>query len=199
MPLPRFQKLPAERQQAILDHAADEFAAHGPARASINRILKAAGVSKGAFYYYFHDKDDLWLAVMHRELAPFAPEPSALPAAGSWWEAVRGIVRQAVGQLLASRRSAALLREAWRHPDPAVVERLLAPLHAWCAELLRGGQARGEVRTDLPESMLVEATLAVATAIDRWFAERWEELPPDEALALSERSLGLLEDLLRPR
>ena len=43
MPLPRFEKLDPERQDAILAAAEREFAAHGYASASFNAIIKAAG------------------------------------------------------------------------------------------------------------------------------------------------------------
>ena len=80
MPLPRFEKLPTARQQAIYDAALEELSAHGPA-ASVNRILAACAVSKGALYYYFADRDDLlrsaitdridaFLAAMRAEVRP---------------------------------------------------------------------------------------------------------------------------------
>ncbi len=200
MPLPRFEKLPEERQHAILEQAAEEFAAHGPARASVNRILKAAGISKGAFYYYFHDKDDLWLAVMHRELAPFLPgDALARLDTGDWWAGVEALMLEMLATLAAAPRAAALMREAWRHPDPAVLDRLIAPMHAWWATLLRHGQARGVVRRDLPDALLVQASFGMGTAVDRWFAEHWEGLDPAELVDLSRATLGLFSDLLRPR
>lgn len=60
MPRPRFQKLSIEKQQAILEAAAREFSAHGYEGASINKILETAQLSKGAAYYYFDDKADLF-------------------------------------------------------------------------------------------------------------------------------------------
>ena len=35
--------------------------AHGFENASLNRIIKKAGISKGAMYYYFDDKMDLYI------------------------------------------------------------------------------------------------------------------------------------------
>ena len=59
MPLPRFQNLDQLRKRAILTAAAEEFGERGFAAASYNRIIERAGISKGAMYYYFADKDDL--------------------------------------------------------------------------------------------------------------------------------------------
>src|SRR6516165_8337004 len=78
MPRPRFQRAPVEKREAVLDSAAKEFAAHGYEDASVNRILLAAGFSKGAFYYYFDDKADLAAAVLEREATRYLDILSSL-------------------------------------------------------------------------------------------------------------------------
>ncbi len=55
----RFFKLPAEKQKRILDAARKEFARVPFEEASINQIIKNAGISRGSFYTYFEDKEDL--------------------------------------------------------------------------------------------------------------------------------------------
>src|SRR5258708_9394199 len=60
MPFPRFGKLTQERRERVLDVAAQEFGDYGFEDASINRILENAKMSKGAAYYYFEDKADLF-------------------------------------------------------------------------------------------------------------------------------------------
>ena len=64
---PRFAKLAPAQQQAILGAALDEFAAHGFHDASLNRIIDAAGISKGSMYYYFDGKEDLFAHVTRVE------------------------------------------------------------------------------------------------------------------------------------
>ena len=64
MPRPRFDKLPPERQATILDAATVEFATAGYENASLNRIIERAELSKGATYYYFDGKEDLYLTVL---------------------------------------------------------------------------------------------------------------------------------------
>src|SRR5262245_32221580 len=71
MPRPRFAKAPVEKRDALLDAATREFATQGYDNASLNRILLAAGFSKGSFYYYFDDKPDLAAAVLEREAARY--------------------------------------------------------------------------------------------------------------------------------
>jgi len=51
-------------QQTILDAARDEFAEHGLGGARVDRIAERAEVNKRLIYYYFGNKDDLFLAVL---------------------------------------------------------------------------------------------------------------------------------------
>jgi AcrR family transcriptional regulator len=51
------------RQQQLIDAAAAVFAAKGVAAASVDDIVRAAGVAKGTFYLYFATKDDAVNAV----------------------------------------------------------------------------------------------------------------------------------------
>jgi AcrR family transcriptional regulator len=53
-----------EHSEALIDAALKEFAAKGYEQASINTILKAAGMSKGQFYYHFENKERLYLALI---------------------------------------------------------------------------------------------------------------------------------------
>ena len=71
----RAQDNPAVRMRQIFGHhipvravscevAAQEFAQHGFEDASMNRILERAQMSKGAAYYYFEDKVDVFFTVV---------------------------------------------------------------------------------------------------------------------------------------
>ena len=51
-------------QQAILAAARDEFAEHGLGGARMDRIAQRAAVDKRLIYYYFDNKDSLFLAVL---------------------------------------------------------------------------------------------------------------------------------------
>src|SRR5947207_2477445 len=64
VPRPRYERAAPELKTAILGAARKEIARLGYEGASLNRILEEAGLSKGAFYYYFDDKDDLVATVL---------------------------------------------------------------------------------------------------------------------------------------
>ena len=53
-----------QTKQAILRAAIDEFAHETVAGARIDEIARAAGVNKALLYYYFHDKEQLYGAVL---------------------------------------------------------------------------------------------------------------------------------------
>jgi AcrR family transcriptional regulator len=46
-----------ERKQQLLDHAAELFAERGYAETHVIDIVRAAGVAKGLFYWYFENKE----------------------------------------------------------------------------------------------------------------------------------------------
>lgn len=70
MPKKTFLNLPKEKSSNIINAAIDEFAEYGLENASTNRVIKKSGISKGSFYQYFEDKQDVFmylLTVLERE------------------------------------------------------------------------------------------------------------------------------------
>lgn len=55
----RFLKLDKEKQERILTAAREEFSSVPFDEVSINRIIRSVGISRGSFYTYFEDKEDL--------------------------------------------------------------------------------------------------------------------------------------------
>ncbi|MEZ2332924.1 TetR/AcrR family transcriptional regulator [Mesorhizobium sp. RCC_202] len=64
--MPRIIKHPELRREELLDHAQALFLTHGYDRASLNDVIAAAGISKGAFYHYFPSKEALLEALAER-------------------------------------------------------------------------------------------------------------------------------------
>lgn len=61
MPKQTFYKLPQEKQERILAAAKREFTHVRYDDASINQIVREAGIPRGSFYQYFEDKQDIFL------------------------------------------------------------------------------------------------------------------------------------------
>lgn len=60
----------AERREAILEAALDEFAAQGFAAARLDDVARRAGVAKGTIYLHFADKEALFEEIVRMELGP---------------------------------------------------------------------------------------------------------------------------------
>jgi len=69
---------PQRTQQAILDAATAEFSEHGVGGARIERVAERAGLNKRLLYYYFGNKEDLYLAVLERTYADIRAAERAL-------------------------------------------------------------------------------------------------------------------------
>ncbi|SHK12175.1 TetR/AcrR family transcriptional regulator [Paramaledivibacter caminithermalis] len=57
------EKINLKRKDKLIDAAIDEFIEKSFDDASLNNILKRAGISKGSFYYHFKNKQDLYLYI----------------------------------------------------------------------------------------------------------------------------------------
>lgn len=61
MPLARYESIDESLKTRILGVSKDEFSAHGFEGASYNKIIQKIGISKGSMYYYFENKEDLFI------------------------------------------------------------------------------------------------------------------------------------------
>ena len=68
MPTETFKNLNDEKKQNILNAARNEFSKVSFSESSINKIIKEAGISRGSFYMYFIDKEDLYETVIENQL-----------------------------------------------------------------------------------------------------------------------------------
>ncbi|AVI62721.1 TetR family transcriptional regulator [Halomonas sp. GFAJ-1] len=61
----------AATREALLDAAEEVFFAKGVARTSLEQIARHAGLTRGAVYWHFKDKADLFKALVERVRMPF--------------------------------------------------------------------------------------------------------------------------------
>ncbi|MBQ2739471.1 MAG: helix-turn-helix transcriptional regulator, partial [Oscillibacter sp.] len=61
-----FLRLPEEKRRRILDAAWEEFTRVSFSDASINQIVQRSGISRGSFYQYFRDKEELMAYLMEQ-------------------------------------------------------------------------------------------------------------------------------------
>ena len=70
LPTSTFFNLRPEKQERLLTAAAREFAAQPFHEASINIMIRAAGIPKGSFYMYFRDKEELFQYLVRESTEP---------------------------------------------------------------------------------------------------------------------------------
>lgn len=205
MPLPRFEKLDEPRRTTILAAAAEEFGERGFEGASYNRIIERAGISKGAMYYYFADKDDLYRTVLDAALAGWLEQvgfPFEADDARSFWRACEAMYVRSLRFMLEDPRNAALClsitHARQRMEGHPVLLELNAQMLAFTKELVAQGQRVGAVREDLPRDLIVETALSLMEAGDRWLAARWNEITPDRVEATAQMMVGLFRRVGAP-
>jgi AcrR family transcriptional regulator len=202
----RFDHLDRERQEQILSAAADEFADRGFDGASLSRIVKRARTSKGALYYYFEDKDDLFSTVMARATAPVLDLVAGFSLEGltaeTYWAAFEAFARRSFEYLTGHGWYVRLVRSLYRLRLRSGPGGPTAPIfdwaRTWATRILARGQALGVVRADFPLPFLVELTLAVGEVEDRWLFEQWEVLTAAERERWLDAEMRLVRRLLEP-
>lgn len=85
----------AETRHQILDAAEQVFLTQGVARTSLQQVAEAAGVTRGAVYWHFKDKADLFDAMMDRVTMPCEAALSEALARGPE-EALAGMATMAM-------------------------------------------------------------------------------------------------------
>ncbi|WP_234414334.1 TetR/AcrR family transcriptional regulator [Paenibacillus sp. CAA11] len=63
---PVFDANHADTKSRVLEAAAQVFSAHGYTNSSLDKVAEHAGLSKGAVYWHFASKQDLFLAILER-------------------------------------------------------------------------------------------------------------------------------------
>ncbi len=205
MPRPRFQRLPEDKRRRILDAAGRELAARGYVGTSLNRILEQAGLSKGAAYYYFDNKDDLigtvFLDLFERLLRDARLDFDTLTAE-EFWTSLADLSRRFVESAGSEPWVLAAVRAIWALPKEARASLELSEavrvMTGWLERLVRRGREVGVIRRDVPEGLLLAVLLAWDEAADRWLAEHWDELGKEEAEALTAKLLGMMRRMVAP-
>lgn len=204
MPRPRFYKLEEARRHDLLSRATREFVKNGYQGASLNRLLEAADLSKGSFYYYFDDRDDLFGAVLGHVMH-FEGPPASLLAASStaeFWSEVERWLERLYATFFSSKDAMALARELPKligvSPLPDAIVRMMATIRGETLRILHAGQHVGAVRTDLPEDLLVAIVMKVGEALDVWLAEHLDQMAKKEPREIRALSVSLFRRVLAP-
>ncbi len=202
----RFDNLDGAAQERLIRIAGEEFAHRGFKGTSLNRIIDRAGMSKGSLYYYFADKADLYATVVERATARMIELAGGFSlddlTQESFWTVFEGLMRESTRYLEDNPWYMKLIRSFYRlrgaPGGEGGTDRVFDLVRRWTTDILRRGQALGTVRTDLPLELLVEITMGMGEAGDRWIAENWEHLSPAERDHVIQGDMDLFRRLLEP-
>lgn len=161
----------AERRQAIIEAALDEFIARGFAATRLDDIARRAGVAKGTIYLHFKDKESMFEELVRTVIVPLVGRIHAPPQpGGSVRDAVEGFARTFIQEVASTRRGdivRLIVAEGPRFPAIAdfyyreVVSKGLAGMRA----LIELGIARGEIKekglAQFPQIVVAPALIAV--------------------------------------
>jgi AcrR family transcriptional regulator len=183
--------------ERLLGAATRLFAENGYEATSVQEIVAAAGVTKGAMYHYFAAKDDLLYEIYHRLLAlqterlehfaagPRAPEERLRAAAVD----VVCTGCDHLDELTVFFRSMHLLPAEKRKAVRAERRRY----HERFRALVEEGQRAGTFRTDVPADLAVTFLFGAVHQISTW----WNPDGPLNARGVGEYYVTLFLDGLR--
>ncbi len=143
---------PAKNQQRILRAATDEFARYGLGGARVDRIAARAGANKRMLYYYYGNKDDLFLAVLEASYASIRNAERALHLADlDPQEAMRKLVAFTWNYYLAHPEFLTLLNSENLHRARHVkrshnIVAMHSPFVAMLKQVLARGAGAGQFR-----------------------------------------------------
>ena len=186
----------AERRQAIIEAALEEFISRGFTATRLDDVAKRAGVAKGTIYLHFKDKESMFEELIRTALVPLIGRlHGPPPTGGSVRDAIEGFARNFIQEVASTRRGdivRLIVAEGPRFPAIAdfyyreVVSRGLAAMRA----LIELGVARGEIANKelarFPQILVAPALIAVI----------WQSLfarhAPLDALAMLRVHLDLI-------
>lgn len=206
MPRPRFGKLKEDRQLHILETAAREFAAYGYREASFNRILELADISKGAAYYYFDDKADLFFATVQYYAGSWIGEitqimPETLTS-DTFWGVLLGVYYQPFTRFYDTPWAFGVLQALQSLPPDMLreerVQQFMSPLLNWLTLMIQQGQRLGLIRTDLADNLLFAVISGFDRISDEWMLRHWETLTRDDVDRVAQQLGQMMQRLISP-
>ncbi len=160
----------AERRDAILAAALEEFAANGFAGTRLDDIARRAKIAKGTIYLYFSDKETLFQELLRVMFAPIVKALENIPAGDM---PTRDILERMLGmfvqEVLGTRRKDVIrliIAEGPRFPKLAefhyreVLSRVMAGMSALMARAVARGEVKNPAYAKFPQLIAAPGLVA---------------------------------------
>lgn len=104
MPSQTFLNLDEAKQKKLVDSAMKEFSNNNYNEVSINQIIMNAGISRGSFYMYFKDKDELfeYLIQVHKQKLNFVVKDCFIKNNGDLYKSFETLYDKIVNFVIAN-------------------------------------------------------------------------------------------------
>jgi TetR/AcrR family acrAB operon transcriptional repressor len=190
----------ASRRQ-LVEIAIDCFALHGFQGTSIDRIARSAGVTKGALYYHFKDKEDLLLEAVKDRIGEFEVQVrDAVAASDDTHERLKRVIDACFVTATASnhRRFIITLMVEALDTNPRLSEqfrKVLRRMRGFLADVVADGQRRGIMRADVQPA---EAAALIAGTIMGAEIQHYQDPGEVDLRRVLDAHLRQLADWLAP-
>ena len=161
----------AERREAIIEAALDEFISRGFTATRIDDVARRAGVAKGTIYLHFKDKESMFEELIRTALVPLIGRLHAPPPiGGTVRDAVEAFARTFIQEVAATRRGdivRLIVAEGPRFPSIAdfyyreVVSRGLAGMRGLIELAVSRGEIQHKNLARFPQILVAPAIIAV--------------------------------------
>jgi AcrR family transcriptional regulator len=185
--------------QRLLAAATRLFAQQGFRGTSVQEIVEAAQVTKGALYHYYGSKDDLLFDVYHRVLALQTERLEAIAGAdASATERLRRAYVDVIDTTAANADDMLVFFREMHHLSAAKQRKVRAErrrYHETFRSLVEQGQRTGEFRDDIAADLVVHSFFGAVHHLTTWFRPDG----PMSAADIGETFAELLLSSLTPR
>ena len=191
----------ASRRQ-LVEVAIDCFARHGFQGTSIDRITRSAGMTKGALYYHFRDKEDLLLEAVRDRIGEFERQVlDGVAASENAFERLGRVVDACFLTATVSnhRRFIITLMIEALDTNPRLSEqfrKVLRRMRGFLADVVADGQSRGAMRGDVAPK---DAAALIAGTIMGAEIQHYQDPGEVELRRILDAHLRQLADWLAPK
>ena len=183
MPLARYESIDSSLKERILDVSKQEFATHGYEGASYNQIIQKIGISKGSMYYYFENKEDLFITCFLDEAqstGSFGFDYASFPLGDNeqaYWNSIKKISSKQWNDVLQHPLLMSLMRQLVSlGTDHSIFRKLNAECeglseYGELMSILEHGVQIGAIRDDVPLNVLIRMN----TEYEMWLMQELQE------------------------
>ncbi len=188
---------PLSGSLVLCDAALDAFSSRSFGEASLNDIIKAAGMNKGSFYYRFYDKMDLYLSLLHRlgmeKLATFQQYDNT-NTADDFFASIKN--KAMLGILFAKKEPRYNVLSRRFLSEDVTFRKTVIDVFGGVTEdvllrMVEDGQAKGQLRSDISVQMMAEVFAILLERIDKVITPTMED---EEILGKVDELIAVLRD-----